>query len=586
MNIHTSKLNIVLKLFLLLITVSNISYSQPKLITKVGFSTTPDNIYNQNMDATWANPTFQAQTRFGNVLRLSVWKDLTTIQKNNLRITIDSSLKINRQIILLVPIEIEPLHLKVQLSFLNDYFLSNKIQWFELTNEPWAYYYNLGYSAQASDTAYMKRVKKYVKTIKDSINSSAKFIVASWEANAADWNNTAGNFRWTKELLDSLYLQQPITPIDAISFHLYSNRYNNGVVSPNRLLSTGMSLDTGYISAFSFSYNSYNGLIELLKAAIGGRNIEIFCTEYNQVPDLPQISSFRRSIGNALLFANTFCYLSKNQVRTFAFHQLGKDYTSSPDPLYSGYNCINNAGNNIPISFAIKMLSLMKDTITKMTFDKSFSFNTYGSAWNTSMGRLNDSTGSLDSITGIPYITTITSKSRDTLTLCIVNMSSSNVLGLLNIDTSYNTFKILTMNSNNLLDNNDASEQIKPVEQNIFHTNLIDVPKYSIIVLIATKTVSNIINQNEIALSYSLKQNYPNPFNPLTNIELSIPEKTFVQLIMYSVDGREIMKLISKELNQGNYKYQLNAEQFPSGTYFYKIMTSKFQQTRKMILVK
>lgn len=95
-----------------------------------------------------------------------------------------------------------------------------------------------------------------------------------------------------------------------------------------------------------------------------------------------------------------------------------------------------------------------------------------------------------------------------------------------------------------------------------------------------------IVNQGEIAEKFSLSQNYPNPFNPKTNIEFSISEKEFVKLVVYDGSGREIETLVNEELSKGTYKFDWNASNLSSGTYFYRITTENFTDTKKMILVK
>ncbi|NOX17248.1 MAG: hypothetical protein GXO87_03080, partial [Chlorobi bacterium] len=40
--------------------------------------------------------------------------------------------------------------------------------------------------------------------------------------------------------------------------------------------------------------------------------------------------------------------------------------------------------------------------------------------------------------------------------------------------------------------------------------------------------------------AYQLKQNYPNPFNPSTVIEFSVPEESFVSIVIYSVLGEKV----------------------------------------------
>lgn len=88
------------------------------------------------------------------------------------------------------------------------------------------------------------------------------------------------------------------------------------------------------------------------------------------------------------------------------------------------------------------------------------------------------------------------------------------------------------------------------------------------------------------AVRYTLFQNYPNPFNPVTNIEFSIPQRTYVKLIIYDNLGREVVTLVNEELPAGNYKTDLNANSLSGGIYYYRMITRDYTDTKKMVLVK
>jgi photosystem II stability/assembly factor-like uncharacterized protein len=91
---------------------------------------------------------------------------------------------------------------------------------------------------------------------------------------------------------------------------------------------------------------------------------------------------------------------------------------------------------------------------------------------------------------------------------------------------------------------------------------------------------------NEIPDNYSLSQNYPNPFNPVTNINFQISKQGFVKLTVFDVLGKEIALLVSQSLSSGSYKIDFDASSLPSGTYFYRMQTESFSETKKMILIK
>ena len=89
-----------------------------------------------------------------------------------------------------------------------------------------------------------------------------------------------------------------------------------------------------------------------------------------------------------------------------------------------------------------------------------------------------------------------------------------------------------------------------------------------------------------IVTSYDLEQNYPNPFNPTTIINYSIPQNSFVSLIVYDILGNEISTLVNQEQTKGTYKVTLDGKNLSSGVYFYTIRANNFVQTKKMILMR
>ena len=93
-------------------------------------------------------------------------------------------------------------------------------------------------------------------------------------------------------------------------------------------------------------------------------------------------------------------------------------------------------------------------------------------------------------------------------------------------------------------------------------------------------------DKNLIATTFSLKENYPNPFNPTTTIEYSIGIAGPTRLMVYDVLGREVVKLVDEYRPIGSHKVVWNANNMPSGIYFYRLETSSFIRTQKMILMK
>ena len=89
-----------------------------------------------------------------------------------------------------------------------------------------------------------------------------------------------------------------------------------------------------------------------------------------------------------------------------------------------------------------------------------------------------------------------------------------------------------------------------------------------------------------IASSFALERNYPNPFNPTTTIEYSLGLAGPTRLMIYDVLGRELVRLVDEHRPAGTHKVVWNASSMPSGVYFYRLESSNFTRTQKMILMK
>jgi len=86
--------------------------------------------------------------------------------------------------------------------------------------------------------------------------------------------------------------------------------------------------------------------------------------------------------------------------------------------------------------------------------------------------------------------------------------------------------------------------------------------------------------------TFSLSQNYPNPFNPLTSISYQIPSLSKVSIKVYNIAGQEVVALVNEYKDRGVYNTAWDADNFPSGLYFYKIEANGFRDIKKMLLLK
>jgi hypothetical protein len=85
---------------------------------------------------------------------------------------------------------------------------------------------------------------------------------------------------------------------------------------------------------------------------------------------------------------------------------------------------------------------------------------------------------------------------------------------------------------------------------------------------------------------FSLFQNYPNPFNPATTIQFSVPREGFYTLKVFDVLGREVARLLEKNMTPGSYTVRFDAGNLSSGVYFYTLKSLDVTISKKMALLR
>jgi hypothetical protein len=90
---------------------------------------------------------------------------------------------------------------------------------------------------------------------------------------------------------------------------------------------------------------------------------------------------------------------------------------------------------------------------------------------------------------------------------------------------------------------------------------------------------------------FALLQNFPNPFNPETTIKYNLAESADVHLQIYNVVGQVVRTLVAERQSAGRYQVRWNGTDdrgmaVASGIYFYHVSAGKFQDVRKLMLLK
>lgn len=104
--------------------------------------------------------------------------------------------------------------------------------------------------------------------------------------------------------------------------------------------------------------------------------------------------------------------------------------------------------------------------------------------------------------------------------------------------------------------------------------------------VLAYRLTSDTVNEPKRPERFLLHQNYPNPFNGSTQIEYEIPLASHARITIVDVEGRRISTLVDRHLEPGIYRTKFDGSSIASGTYYYRMETESYNETRQMLLLK
>ncbi len=114
------------------------------------------------------------------------------------------------------------------------------------------------------------------------------------------------------------------------------------------------------------------------------------------------------------------------------------------------------------------------------------------------------------------------------------------------------------------------------------------MPKEQFTVVVGKDAVLQDELTSIIPKEFKIENNFPNPFNPETTIPLQLPQEDNITVNIYNVLGEKVVSLYNGRLEAGRHLFRWNAENSPSGIYFYRVSSSASAKTitGKMILMK
>ncbi|NIT61372.1 MAG: T9SS type A sorting domain-containing protein, partial [Aliifodinibius sp.] len=84
---------------------------------------------------------------------------------------------------------------------------------------------------------------------------------------------------------------------------------------------------------------------------------------------------------------------------------------------------------------------------------------------------------------------------------------------------------------------------------------------------------------------FILYQNYPNPFNSSTTIPYHLNIPGDVELSIYDITGRELLRIVKKKQQPGSDTVRLDMSDYSSGLYLYQLRVGKNSQTKKFLFI-
>jgi hypothetical protein len=97
---------------------------------------------------------------------------------------------------------------------------------------------------------------------------------------------------------------------------------------------------------------------------------------------------------------------------------------------------------------------------------------------------------------------------------------------------------------------------------------------------------SKVIEVEIMPAKFELLQNYPNPFNPSTKITVLLPQSSKIRLAVYNMLGELLNEIAFGEFDSGVHEFEFNSVGLASGIYIYRLESSDFIETKKMVVIK
>jgi hypothetical protein len=85
---------------------------------------------------------------------------------------------------------------------------------------------------------------------------------------------------------------------------------------------------------------------------------------------------------------------------------------------------------------------------------------------------------------------------------------------------------------------------------------------------------------------FSMATAFPNPVRSVGILRFTVPRRSPVSIELYDVSGRRVRTLVKGQVEAGVHEVELTSERLASGIYFCRMKAERFEQTRRLVLLK
>ena len=137
------------------------------------------------------------------------------------------------------------------------------------------------------------------------------------------------------------------------------------------------------------------------------------------------------------------------------------------------------------------------------------------------------------------------------------------------------------------IDNNKRNQTLEINHSNKIIENIILDPNHWILKKVNYKGIENQNIPNE----FLIEKLFPNPFNNIVNININIPKKGNLEVVVFDLLGKKVKEIYNQETNIGKYNFSWDGKndmngKVNSGLYLFKVVFNENTKTIKSVYLK